>query len=463
MAAAAPPKDEASRLTALASLAILDTPPEQAFDDLARVAAELCGVPVALVSFVDRDRQWFKARVQVDAVETSRGVSFCARALEAREVLIVADTHADPRFADNPFVTSTPGVRFYAGVPLHVDDGSAVGTLCVLDYVPRELSKTQLTMLQSLARQIASELRLRRALSVAEAEVAKSADAIMPGDRVGGFTLERKIGQGGIGAVFEARGDHGERVAIKVMLREWAAHEDVVSRFVREARILLHLTGAHVCKLFDVGNLPQSRGGLPYLVLEYLEGLDLAHVLLERKRIPWREAVAWMRDACAGVAEAHEHGVIHRDIKPSNVFLASPKDGGMPVIKVLDFGIARADALEGATPGKLTRVDDSLGTPLYMAPEQMLDPASVGPAADVWSMGAVLYELVTGCVPFGGRTMMEICANVLRATPTPSTAHVDDLPIELQNVLDRCLQKKPEKRFGNISELEIALRALVRD
>src|SRR5688572_17803589 len=155
------PADEAARLAALAACKILDTPAEESFDDLARVAAQICGAPIALVSLVDTNRQWFKARVNFETAETPRKVSFCAHAVAANNELVVPDTHADERFKDNPLVVSRPRFRFYAGVPLRVDEGSPLGTLCVLDVVPRELSPAQLSALRSLARQISRELVLR--------------------------------------------------------------------------------------------------------------------------------------------------------------------------------------------------------------------------------------------------------------------------------------------------------------
>lgn len=156
------PTQEAQRLQALASYAQLDTAPEEDFDQIARMAAELCGVPMAAVSLVDDHRQWFKARVGLDVCETSRDTAFCAHTIQEDRVLIVPDASLDPRFADNPLVTGAPFIRFYAGVPLTDKDGHNLGSLCVIDRRPRELPPATLRMLGHLARQVTVLFELRR-------------------------------------------------------------------------------------------------------------------------------------------------------------------------------------------------------------------------------------------------------------------------------------------------------------
>ncbi|MRG95922.1 GAF domain-containing sensor histidine kinase [Polyangium spumosum] len=163
MKAAPPPSDEIERLVALSEAAILDTPPEPAFDDLTRLAAAICRTPIALVSLVDRERQWFKSKVGLDASETPREVAFCAHAILGEQLFLVPDAHEDARFADNPLVTGGPHVRFYAGAPLATADGHNVGTLCVIDHGPRQLDDAQRAALTALARQVAAQIDLRRA------------------------------------------------------------------------------------------------------------------------------------------------------------------------------------------------------------------------------------------------------------------------------------------------------------
>jgi signal transduction histidine kinase len=158
------PVDEDARLQALRAYDVLDTPPEEAFDDLTRLASQICGTPVAMVSLVDGDRQWFKSRVGTELEETPRDVAFCAHAILQRDLFVVPDAEADARFADNPLVTTDPHVRFYAGAPLITPEGHALGTLCAVDHVPHQLTREQEEALRALARQTMTQLRLRRAV-----------------------------------------------------------------------------------------------------------------------------------------------------------------------------------------------------------------------------------------------------------------------------------------------------------
>jgi PAS domain S-box-containing protein len=156
------PADEPKRLAALRRYGILDTPPEPAFDDLAKLASEICGTPMALVTFIDEDRQWFKARVNVHGTETTRDIAFCAYTVMGKDLLVVPDAREDGRFAHNPFVTGEPGIRFYAGAPLVAPDGSSVGSLCVADSQPRELTPHQADALRALSRLVVAQMELKR-------------------------------------------------------------------------------------------------------------------------------------------------------------------------------------------------------------------------------------------------------------------------------------------------------------
>lgn len=168
------PDNEAARIDALYRYAILDTPPEEAFDDIVTIAAHICDTPIALITFVDTNRQWFKARFGLDAAGSSREASFCAHAiLKPDDVLVIPDALEDPRFADNPLVTAAPNIRFYAGAPLVTRDGHSLGTLCVIDRVPRRLTGEQLAALRALRRDVITELELRR--SIGERDQARAA------------------------------------------------------------------------------------------------------------------------------------------------------------------------------------------------------------------------------------------------------------------------------------------------
>jgi serine/threonine-protein kinase len=443
------PVDEARRLEALASCRIVGTEPEPEFDDIAQIAARLCGTPLALVTFIDESRQWFKAKVGIAIAETPRKISFCAHALEATQTFVVRDATLDPRFADNPFVTGEPRVRFYAGVPIRVDHGSAVGTLCVLDYVARDLEPAQLASLESLARHVARELTLRSELSRAHASHPPG-NRLAPGDRVGRFRVVGPIGEGGLGAVYEAKDEAGERVAIKYLLPQWASLPEIVERFAREARVLAELRSPNTTRIVDVGNLDESHDELPYIAMEYLEGEDLRRVLARDRRVDWRDAAAWIADACDGLAEAHALGVVHRDLKPANLFRA--RRDGKTITKVLDFGIARVRE----KPDELTHAGTVMGSMRYMPPEQML-ARDIDARGDVWSLGVILHELVSGARPFDGASDMQICVAVLQK----DAPALEGVPDAYAAVVSRCLAKAREDRFETAAELGAALRALL--
>jgi hypothetical protein len=452
------PDDEERRLALLKACNIIYTPAEEAFDDVARLAADLCGTEIALITLVDSDYQWFKARVGVEQEGTARDLSFCGHCINHRHPLVVEDTHGDARFADNPLVTGDPHIRFYAGVPLLLGEGSSIGALSVADRTPRTLTLRQLSSLERLARQISRELRLRRDLGRHE-RPPSSAIALSPDTVAGGrWRIGRELGRGRMGAVYEARDADETPAAIKVLLPEWLANERVVERFAREARVLMRMKSRHVGRLLDAGNLDAAAGGLPYLVLELLQGTDLERLLEEQGTVPVRDALAWCADACDGVAEAHDLGVIHRDLKPSNVFLASG-GAGDPVVKVLDFGIAAGEPAQQAS-SRLTNVEALVGSPAYMPPEQIMSPSDVDPRSDVWSMGTVLYELVTGELPFRGDNELQLFANVMTKPPLPMRAHGASPSDALERVVLKCLRRTREERYPSMTALASALRAL---
>jgi hypothetical protein len=480
------PANEATRLSTLRSCQVLDTPPEPALDGIALLASQLCGAPTALVSLVDESRQWFKARVGLPLTETPRSIAFCAHTIMTDEPFVVSDASADPRFADNPLVTGEPFVRFYAGVPLVLDDGSAIGSLCVLDRVPRELSGAQLAALQVLARQVATEIGLRRKLAssappprvASRTSLPVAADGatldqssvrfpqrsiaalrmpISVGELVEArYLIEGILGEGGMGVVARARDTHtGTPVAIKFMLAQAISERDSLQRFVREAQILLKLHSPHLARMLDVGNLP---GGEPFIVMELLAGEDLK-VRLEREgRLTPAAAVQVGIEACAALACAHAEGVLHRDLKPANLFMTREPGGG-EVLKVLDFGVSKfIDADEALSP--LTGDATIVGSPHYMSPEQMASPKSVDARSDLWALGVVLYELLHGSAPFEGYTLAEVCAQVLTHEPAALSTLRADVPRALSSIVARCLQKHASARFQSAEELAGALRGL---
>ncbi len=274
------------------------------------------------------------------------------------------------------------------------------------------------------------------------------------------YRVERVLGRGGMGIVVAAVHVHlGQHVALKFLLPTVGTSPAIVARFEREARAAVALHSDHVTRVLDVGRLPD---GAPYMVMEMLEGRDLAQELRSRRRLPAHEAVAHLVQACDAIAEAHALGIIHRDIKPANLFLAQrPKR--VPTIKVLDFGISRSIALtEGVAD--ITNTSQLIGSPLYMSPEQLRAPKTVDERSDIWSLGATLFELLSGEPPFNGETVAELGAHIIM-TPLVgirSRQGCADIPEGLADVIARCLEKDPDRRYATIDDLMLALAPFAR-
>ncbi len=279
------------------------------------------------------------------------------------------------------------------------------------------------------------------------------------GDLLAGkYRVERVLGAGGMGVVVAA--EHLElcqTVAVKFLRSAALSHEEAVARFTREARILARLHSEHVARVLDIGRL---ESGSPYMVMEYLEGQDLS-ARLALGPVSETEAVGYILQACDAIAEAHAAGVVHRDIKPANLYLTERSDGES-VVKVLDFGISKTSGPELAD-ASLTRTEVAMGSPLYMSPEQMRSTRSVDARADVWSLGAVLYELLAGRPPFSGSNMPDLVAAVLSDTPRPLREMRPELTAEVEQVVMRCLEKDRERRLASVAELASALAPLASD
>jgi serine/threonine-protein kinase len=271
----------------------------------------------------------------------------------------------------------------------------------------------------------------------------------------GKYRVERVLGEGGMGIVVAAHHetlDH--KVAIKFLREEALGNQEAVARFLREARAAAKLKSEHAAKVLDVGTL---ASGAPYMVMEFLEGSDLAAVLGDRGPIPVDQAADWVLQACEALAEAHAAGIIHRDLKPHNLFLARTV-GGASKVKVLDFGVSKSIGVTSTGGGgALTRTRTMLGSPLYMSPEQMRSSRDVDARSDVWALGVVLFELLTQRWPFEAETMPELCLKVVSEPPLPLAALRPDAPAAMVAIVERCLDKAPDKRFANAAELASAL------
>jgi eukaryotic-like serine/threonine-protein kinase len=307
-----------------------------------------------------------------------------------------------------------------------------------------------------------------------------------PGAELAGkYRIDRVLGSGGMAAVFEATHlQLGEPVAIKVLHRHVLARHGALERFLREARVAMRLRSEHVARVFDVG---AAMDGTPFIVMELLRGSDLATLLSERGPLPAASAVDHLLQACQALVEAHALGVVHRDLKPANLFLCTTFDG-MPCVKVLDFGVSKLHGAFQATssfavtasaapdsdrrplatrttasgpprgvsadtpeafPGSVTLTQAFLGSPQYMAPEQIRSARDVDVRADVWALGVILFELLSGTVPFKAETLSALCDCILERHPIPLRVP-GGAAADLETVIATCLAKDPADRYQSV-------------
>lgn len=279
---------------------------------------------------------------------------------------------------------------------------------------------------------------------------------IQPGDvLLGKYRVERILGAGGMGAVVEAT--HlglDQRVAMKFMLPHVADREGNIERFMREARAASKLRSEHVPKVLDFGTIEHS---MPYLVMELLDGCDLAAMIRPTTPLDVAEVCEIGIQACEALSEAHARGIIHRDIKPANLFVTRRADGS-PCLKVLDFGIAKQLSDVGALdPQGLTATDAMIGSPYYMSPEQLRSARDVDARSDIWSLGVTLYQALTRKRPYVAENLGALILCIVENPPVPPHDMRPDIPPALGNVLLKCLQRKPDDRFQNMFELASAL------
>jgi serine/threonine protein kinase len=272
----------------------------------------------------------------------------------------------------------------------------------------------------------------------------------------GKYEIVELIGVGGIGFVVAAlHVELGEKVALKFLRPEALANHEAVGRFAREARASAQIRSEHVVRVFDVGHLPD---GAPFIVMEYLDGKDLDAVVREQGALPIKLVVDYVLQTCEALASAHASGIVHRDVKPENLFL-SYRAQGMDIIKVLDFGISKValtgSAFESRHP--LARTTMAMGSPIYMSPEQIRASQDIDVRTDIWSLGCVLYELLTGTPAFDAPSITQVSAMILEKEPPSLLLGCPSAPTGLDAIVQRCLSKDPIMRFQNVAELAIAL------
>lgn len=271
------------------------------------------------------------------------------------------------------------------------------------------------------------------------------------------YRLEERLGIGGMGTVYRARHLLIDRaVAVKVLSPRFVEDEAAQMRFRREAKAAGRLQHANAVAVTDFG---QTTDGYVYIVMELLEGRTLRDVLAKEAPLDTARAVSLMLQTAAAVAAAHEAGIIHRDLKPANIFIVQSSE--VPaVVKVLDFGIAKlaAEHLDDDDPKTLTLIGVMIGTPRYMSPEQC-DGVELTPAADVYSLGVILYEMLSGVVPFSGSTPLAIAMKHTAEVPRPPREFVATIPAPLEEVVLHALEKRPEDRPANAAEFRRELLA----
>lgn len=269
------------------------------------------------------------------------------------------------------------------------------------------------------------------------------------------YVIEQTVGVGGMCVVAAAaHRTERHRVAIKLLLPEVARRREVVKRFERERLTLMRLHSDHTLRIYGAG----THRELPFMLLEYLHGTDLAELIKRDGPLPIDEAVQYVLQACHSIAEAHSLGIIHRDLKPSNLFLTRRHDGS-PCIKVLDFGISKVTqpASNDREDSLVTRAHVAMGTPFYMSPEQMLSTRDADHRTDIWALGVTLYELLTKALPFAADTPDGVCQRIMGDDPTPLRRLRPHYPKGLEAIISRCLQRSPSRRFANIADLATAL------
>ncbi|MBK8251911.1 MAG: protein kinase [Polyangiaceae bacterium] len=275
---------------------------------------------------------------------------------------------------------------------------------------------------------------------------------VQPGSILAGkYRVMRVLGKGGMGVVVEAR--HvalDERVALKFLLPEYAQHPEAAARFLREGQAAVKIKGEHVARVSDVGTL---ESGSPFMVMEFLEGIDLSNALQKYGVCQIPDAIDYVLQASEAIAEAHTLGIIHRDLKPANMFLTRRPDG-TPMIKVLDFGISK---MQGGGVDNLTRTTATMGSALYMSPEQMQTTRGVDHRTDIYALGISLYELLAGKQPYYADTLPQLCAEVLTGTPTPIRTLRGDVAEGLAFALEKAYARDRDQRYQTIAEFAAGL------
>src|SRR5262245_56049866 len=283
-----------------------------------------------------------------------------------------------------------------------------------------------------------------------------SASEALVGQRVNKYEIVRIIGQGGMGTVYEALNTAiGKRVAMKFVDAEVARNKDAAARFQREAEAASAVESAHIVEIFDSGT---TDDGTPYIVMELLRGEDLGHRIKRCGRLDVVEALHITSQILRGLHRAHQAGIIHRDLKPDNIFLVD-RDDDASFAKILDFGISKVSRSgEGAPVHTLTRQGTVLGTPFYMSPEQAQALSDIDNRTDLWSVGAILYECLSGRPPHTGATYEQVIVNICMHDAEDVRKHNSAVPEAVAQVIARALSRDRVERFTTAREFLDSLK-----
>jgi serine/threonine-protein kinase len=279
---------------------------------------------------------------------------------------------------------------------------------------------------------------------------------LAPGTLIAGkLRIVRLLGAGGMGAVYEVEHEITKhRRALKLLHPQYAAYPHVIERFLREASAAGRIGNPHIIETFDAGQL---ESGEPYLVMELLQGQTLADLMEKKGELSITEASELLRQACTGVQAAHDAGIVHRDLKPDNLFITT-KDG-RPFLKILDFGVSKFDP--GLTGGALgvTQEGATLGTPFYMPPEQIRGDKHIDSRADIYALGVILYECVSGIRPFNADTLAHLAVLIHEGNPTSIADLRPDIPSRFAEVVHKAMARNKEERPASARELAESLAA----
>jgi serine/threonine-protein kinase len=275
------------------------------------------------------------------------------------------------------------------------------------------------------------------------------------------YAIIRKIGEGGMGAVYEAR--HaiiGKRVAVKVLLEKFLENRELIARLLQEARLASSIGHENIVDVTDYGTTSDGRA---FVVMEFLDGEALAQLVIRDAPLPVERSLGILRQVCSALSAAHAKGIVHRDVKPENIYLV--RRGDVDFVKVVDFGVSKAvhSREEGADVQRLTRTGTVLGTPLYMSPEQARGGDDVDHRADIWGAGLMLYECLTGEVPFRANNYLGVISQVLTQETVPPSQLRPELGISaaVDRVVMRALERDRDRRYQEMAEFEHDLERLL--